>query len=191
MSNTAECAAVERVRERARALGLADPPVSLRGSKVPEILFCTFDPQADAFHVVYADLTAADLQRHELADVGERRVVAWSVDEFRRGVEVAIEDGVTTSFSAEYPRYLRDPDYRQRTQSRFPDERADVALRVADRVRKARLAKGWSVAELARRMGMAPPNVHRLESGRHVALMATVLRLAAALEVPVESLVRR
>jgi hypothetical protein len=172
-------------------LGLAPPPPRRAGPPaVPDILVCTYDPQRDRFRVVYVDLSAHELARAELADVGDRRVIAWDVDEFRRGVEVALNDGTTTSFSAELPRYLRDEAWRQRADERRGAGAGALGARVAHRVCAAREALGWSVAELARRAGMAAPNVHRVEAGRHAPSPQTVARLAAALGVPLQQLVQ-
>lgn len=178
--------------DHATNLGLATP-VRIRPAgvpAVPDILLCTFDVARDKFHVVYSDLSSQDLARGELFDVGARQVVAWAVDEFRRGVEVALDDGSTTSFSAEFPRYLHDEDYRRRVDSRRGPKGQGLDERVALRIRAERDRLGWSVAELARRAGMAAPNVHRVVSGKHVPSMQTVARLAAALGVPLERLLR-
>ena len=156
---------------------------------VPDILACTFDRSLDAFRVHYVDHTVLTLERAELTDAGERSVVAWTVDEFRRGVEVVLEDGTTTSFSAEYPRYQRDVDYRRRVDAKHSG-RGDLGPRVAARVRALREERGWSVAELARRCEMAAPNLHRLESGKHVPTTRTLLRAAEALGVPLDRLLR-
>lgn len=178
--------------ERAWNLGLGVRPRRRRSGvpAVPDIIICTFDAERDSFHVVYADLTVQDLARAELADVGERQVVAWGVDEFSRGVEVVLEDGSITSFSAEFPLYLHDEDYRRRVDARRGPKGQDLGERVALRVRAERERQGWSVAELARRADMAAPNVHRVESGKHVPSMQTVARLAEALGVPMERLLR-
>lgn len=178
--------------DHATSLGLA-PPVRLRRAgvpAVPNILLCTFDVASDKFHVVYSDLSTQDLARGELVDVGARQVVAWGVDDFGRGVEVALDDGTTTSFSAEFPRYLHDEDYRRRVDSRRGPKGQDLGERVARRIRAERERLGWSIAELARRAEMAAPNVHRVETGKHVPSMQTVARLAAALGVPLERLLR-
>jgi DNA-binding XRE family transcriptional regulator len=165
------------------------PPGDATDPPVPDLLLCTFDRAHDHFHVVYADLSRAELPRSALAEVGDLQVEAWEIDGLRRGVEVALEDGTITSFSAELPRYLSDPEYRRRVDARRAPAGEDLRARVASRVRAARLARGWTVAELGRRAGMAAPNVHRLEAGAHVPSMATVARLAAALELPLARLV--
>jgi len=187
MSATIDYAVVER--SRASFAGLAEPTQS-GVPDVPDILVCTFDQWADAFRVVYFDQSVLTLRRGELADVGDSAVVAWSVDEFHRGVEVVLEDGVVTSFSAEFPRYLRDKEYRGKVDTRFERRDGDIGLRVAARVRGIREERGWSVAELARRCKMAAPNVHRLESGKHAPTTRTLVRVAEALEVPLDRLLR-
>jgi DNA-binding XRE family transcriptional regulator len=174
------------VRSRGSRLGLEEASSGPQAEVAP-ILTCTFDVASDSFRIVHTDLTAADLRRDELAGADALGVVAWSVDEFRRGVEVVFEDGSVTSFSAEYPWYLHDEAFRARVDAR--NQRDDLAGRVARRVREAREGHGWSVTELARRAGMAAPNVHRVESGKHVPSTATVLRLAEALAVPLQRLV--
>lgn len=60
--------------------------------------------------------------------------------------------------------------------------------RVANRVRKFRNEKGWSVAELARRADMKRPNLSRLEAGRHSPTLETMERLADALGIRVVDL---
>lgn len=188
MSTAIDRVAVERARASFAGLVALDERPTAGLPAVPDILVCTFDRGSDVFRVVYADHTALSLGRGELADVGERTVVAWSVDEFHRGVEVVLEDGAVTSFSAEFPRYLRDGAYRRRVDARRGGCGGDLGTRVAARVRALREERGWSVAELARRCGMAAPNVHRLESGKHVPTTRTLVRVAEGLEVALERL---
>jgi DNA-binding Xre family transcriptional regulator len=184
-----DLAVIERSRAVFSALeDTASPKVS-GIPEVPDILVCTFDDSTDAFRIVYHDHTSLTLERSELADVESRSVLAWDIDEFRRGVEVVLEDGSTTSFSAEFPRYLRDIGYRRKVDRKRG--RSDLGERVATRVREIRRKRGWSVAELARQCEMAAPNVHRLESGKHVPTTQTLLRIAEALEVPLERLLRK
>jgi len=187
-----DVAHARRALQGAGALGLAATPRARRSGvpAVPNILLCSFDEGRDAFHVVYEDLSTQDLARGELVDVGARQVVAWNIDAFRRGVEVAFDDGTMTSFSAEFPRYLHDEDYRRSVDARRGPKGQDLGEQVASSVREERERLGWSIAELARRADMAAPNVHRVEAGKHVPSMQTVARLAAALGVPFERLVR-
>lgn len=184
-----------RLIERARAtLETTNPSPSRagagRGVRVPDILSCVYDPVARAFLVRYEDLSDAQVQQDELDGLAGRAVVACFVDEFRRGVEVVLDDGTVTSFSAEYPRYLRDEVYRRSVDAMRAGSPRDLGPRVARQVQRVRRGKGWSVAELARRSGIAAPNVHRVESGRHVPSTATLVRLSEALEVPLAALLK-
>ncbi len=56
------------------------------------------------------------------------------------------------------------------------------------RVKALRLQQELTTTELARRAGMAPPNLHRLERGVHEPTLATLKRIAEALGVPVDTL---
>lgn len=192
MSVAIDLRLIERARMTAQATDLSPARVpGGRGARVPDILSCVYDPVARAFQVRYLDLSYAQVGQEELAGLVGRSIVACSVDEFRRGVEVVLDDGTVTSFSAEYPRYLRDEAYRRSVDARRggggPD---DLGQRVARHVRQVRSEKGWSVSELARRSGIAAPNVHRVESGKHVPSTATLVRLAEALEVSLATLLK-
>jgi DNA-binding Xre family transcriptional regulator len=190
MSAAIDLRLIERTRATAQATGLsrANAPED-DGARVPDILSCIYDPVGRAFHVRYMDLSHAYVGHEELAGLAGRWIVACSVDEFRRGVEIVLDDGSVTSFSAEYPRYLRDEAYRRRADARRGGGE-DLGRRVARHVRQVRSEKGWSVTELARRSGIAAPNLHRVESGKHVPSTATLVRLSEALEVPLARLLK-
>lgn len=190
MSTALDLNLIERSRAAFSGLVAVGKPQAAGIPKVPDILACTFDRSQDAFRVLYVDHSALTLGRGELSGVGGRAVAAWVVDELRRGVEVVLEDGSVSSFSSEFPRYLRDEDYRRKVDRRRGRSCGDLGARVAQRVRSLREKRGWSVAELARRCGMAAPNVHRLESGKHIPTTRTLVRVAQGLEVALERLLR-
>ena len=52
-----------------------------------------------------------------------------------------------------------------------------------------RKASAWTLADLAERTDMARPNICRIEAGRHLPSLETLLRLARALNVSVADLV--
>ena len=54
-------------------------------------------------------------------------------------------------------------------------------MRLADLIRDERNKRGWSQSELARRAGVSPSVVNRLESGKRVGHADTIARVAAAL----------
>lgn len=54
---------------------------------------------------------------------------------------------------------------------------------IGSQIRALRQERGWSLAELARRAGTSAPTLHRYESGWDRFELATLRRLAAALDV--------
>ncbi len=189
MSAAIDLKLIERIRATVQTTGLspADAPES-GSARVPDVLSCVYDPVDRVFWIRYTDLSYAHVEQEELAGLAGRWIVACSVDEYRRGVEIVLDDGSVTSFSAEYPRYLRDEVYRRRADARRGDGAEDLGQRVARQVRQVRSEKGWSVTELARRSGIAAPNLHRVESGKHIPSTPTLVRLSAALQVPLARL---
>src|SRR5688500_1430618 len=67
---------------------------------------------------------------------------------------------------------------------RTADGARALAARAAERVRVARTEAGLSQAGLARRVGLARPNVARREAARQLPSLSTLRRVAAALSVP-------
>lgn len=191
MSIALDRALIAEMRQRACRAGLARAtPAKAVSLAVPDLATCLYDPSTERFRLLYIDGTLLDIRREELADADGRVVVACRVDASGRGVDVAFEDGAMTSFSAEFPHYLRDAAYRARVDARRGGGRDDLGQRVGHRVREIRHARGLSITDLSRRTGIAAPNLHRLESGRHVPSTATLVRVAASLGVSVARLVR-
>ena len=59
---------------------------------------------------------------------------------------------------------------------------------LSNRVREAREARGWTQAQLAERIGVSRKTVNTVENGVFVPSTIVALKLAAALETPVETL---
>ncbi|WP_184059351.1 helix-turn-helix transcriptional regulator [Sphingomonas aerophila] len=59
---------------------------------------------------------------------------------------------------------------------------------LANRLREAREARGWTQAELAARMGVSRKTVNTVENGVFVPSTVVALKAARVLERPVESL---
>ena len=57
-----------------------------------------------------------------------------------------------------------------------------------NRLRQAREARGWTQAQLADAIGVSRKTVNTVENGVFVPSTVIALKLAAALEMPVESL---
>lgn len=59
----------------------------------------------------------------------------------------------------------------------------EIELRLAQRVKAARLAKGWSQEELADRAGLHRTFISQIERAVKISTIRTVDRIAKALEV--------
>jgi transcriptional regulator with XRE-family HTH domain len=68
---------------------------------------------------------------------------------------------------------------------------SDICVRVGRKIRKLRLAKGWSQQLLADHAELERAHLSRLEEGRREAGLRVLERIAMALDVEVEDLVRR
>lgn len=66
------------------------------------------------------------------------------------------------------------------------DNSHGTALPVGHQIRELRVARGWSLNELARRVGTSAPALHRYESGWDRFEVATLRRIAAALGARLE-----
>ena len=67
----------------------------------------------------------------------------------------------------------------------------DICSRVGNRIRELRQAKGWSQQMLADHAQIERAHMTRLEEGRKEAGLRILERIADALEVGIEDLVRR
>lgn len=68
---------------------------------------------------------------------------------------------------------------------------SDICVRVGRRIRALRRAKGWSQQLLADHAELERAHLSRLEQGRREAGLRALERIANALDVEVEVLVRR
>ena len=62
----------------------------------------------------------------------------------------------------------------------------DDGCPISARIRSLRTARGWSLAELAKRAGTSAPTLHRYESGWDRFELATLRKIASALGVRLE-----
>lgn len=62
-------------------------------------------------------------------------------------------------------------------------------VRFGEAVREARLAKGWTQQELARKLKMSVPSISNIETGSRRVLLGDVFEFAKALGVEVRKLI--
>lgn len=65
-----------------------------------------------------------------------------------------------------------------------------MAWAIGQRIKAARERKGWLQEDLSEESGIARANIARLEGGRHTAHLSTLRRVAKALGLEVDSLLR-
>lgn len=67
----------------------------------------------------------------------------------------------------------------------------ELARVIADNVRAARTARDMTQGALSEKTGIAVPHISRLEKGAHLPSVATLKKVAEALEVPICALLEK
>jgi DNA-binding XRE family transcriptional regulator len=109
-------------------------------------------------------------------------------DEFGSGVVLFREDGSCIDCGVDW--VLRKIAADAEGNGDEPTAGSDLARRVAARLKAFRERSGATQREMACRLGMAPPNYHRLESGRHQPSTDTLLSIAEIMGVSLGQLVK-
>ena len=133
----------------------------------------------DTLHVRFASGAEYSVSLRQLGIRG--RPVAAALDDLEHGIVLEFSGGRTTDVASDLVLHACEPAYREAAVSRSP--RA-----IGARIRDLRLATGRTAADVARDVGLARPNYSRLEAGRHEPRVQTLVRVAAALEVPLAAL---
>jgi ribosome-binding protein aMBF1 (putative translation factor) len=108
----------------------------------------------------------------------------------RQRFEVRQQSGSRFQVPWDLVLYHQEPRYAyHKGKASQREAEASGAARIGSRIRRAREAHGWSLADLTQRTGMHPPNLSRLESGKHVPSLDTLERVADALGIRVAALV--
>ena len=107
-----------------------------------------------------------------------RRPVAASLDDLRHAVVLELSNGQIEDVASDLFLYETDPEYRAAHATPSPPPP------VGPRIRELRIALGLKAAHVAKAAGLAPSNYARLEAGGHEPRMDTLVRVAAALRVP-------
>jgi len=111
----------------------------------------------------------------------------WAApDEYGGGVVLFLADGSRTDCGADLLRLLASGASGEGEDALHA---TDLAGRVSERLRAHRMRLGLSQRAMAGRLGMAPPNYHRLEAARHRPTVETLLRVAEVMGVPLARLV--
>ena len=85
------------------------------------------------------------------------------------------------NFQEHNERLLKNPKVRKEYEKLGPE------FKLAQSLIRARLKKGWTQAELARRVGMQQPNIARLEGGNYDRVsLPTLKKVARALGAEIE-----
>jgi len=152
-----------------------------------------YQPDEKRFFVTFRNGKSYELSRSLIeADdptdiVGEPQVI-HDGEAFR----VRQRSGNEYEVAWDFVLYHQEPSYPyHKGKASQQEAEAGRAERIGARIRQERGARGWSLGELAQRTGMHPPNLSRVESGKHVPSLETLERLARALNVRVADLVAR
>lgn len=129
------------------------------------------------------DLAVVTLEALKLPSLA---IESIQLDEFRTGLEFTFPDGSMHDVAADYITWLTKPEYADA----YPTDDT-LGPRVGAAIVKLRKQRNLSQAALAERLEMAPPNLSRLESGKHVPSLDVLLRVANVLEVPLSALLAK
>jgi DNA-binding XRE family transcriptional regulator len=111
-------------------------------------------------------------------------IVHAGIDEFGGGIEFVRVDGSRTDCGADLILFMTSPSYR----AGHRHDGKDFANRVRRRIVRLRTQRGLSQRDLAEKIEMAASNYARVETGRHVPSLETLLRIARGLDVPLAEL---
>lgn len=151
-----------------------------------------YQPKENTFFVVFKNGKTYELPRDVIEEddgtamVGEPKVIHGG-----EAFQVRLKSGKTYEVAWDFVLYHQEPTYPYH-KGKPEQQRAEVrrAERIAARIRQEREARGWSLGELASRTDIQPPNLSRLESGKHVPSLETLERVADALGLRLVDLVR-
>ncbi len=107
-----------------------------------------------------------------------RKPVAAALDDLRHAVVLELSNGQVEEVASDLFLYETDTEYRAAHAARSPPPP------LGPRIRELRISLGLRAAHVAKAAGLAPSNYARLEAGGHEPRMDTLVRVAAALQVP-------
>ncbi len=145
---------------------------------------CVYDAEREEFLVTFRDGRLYRLPRNLLPEDDGTEILSVLVE--RDGSAFVVQQRSGKSFEVPWDFVLHHlepgyPYFKGRSSQRRLAK--DLAVRIGARLRRLRQEKRFTADELARRSGIHRPNITRVESGKHVPSLDTLLRIARALEV--------
>jgi DNA-binding XRE family transcriptional regulator len=152
-------------------------------------------PQTDTFMVTFLDGRAYHLPRAVFSlDLEFDRTSPVTAVTIGKDLDyyftIQFASGATFEVPWDRVLYECEPEYEYFKGHRLKQDRADLAYE-ARQVRRLRQQAGLTQEALAKRAGLARPNLARVESGRYRPSLETLERIARALGQPVSVLVSR
>lgn len=150
---------------------------------------CFYDPERHEFLIFFRDGHVYRFSRQWLPDDDGTAVLNVRVESDGSAFLVRLASGMTLEIPWDFVLYQLEPTYpffKGRVREGLEEE---SALRIGRRVRDLREAKDLTTYDLAERSGIHRPNISRIERGRHVPNLDTLMRLAQALGTSVAALV--
>ena len=150
---------------------------------------CFYDTERQELLVFFQDGHVYRLARRLVPDDDGTDVLNVRVKRDGSAFLVRLASGKSLEVPWDFVLYELEPTYPF-FKGRIPESlEEDVARRIGRRVRELREAKDLTTYELAQRSGIHRPNISRIESGRHMPNLDTLVRLAQALGTSVADLV--
>jgi DNA-binding XRE family transcriptional regulator/CheY-like chemotaxis protein len=142
-------------------------------------------PKEEAYFVAFRNGKTYELARRALeADDGTPLLAGPRIIHGGEAFEVGQRSGNTYQVPWDTVLYHQEPSYPyHKSKPAAHEEEGTRATRIGTRIRQIRDVSGLSLSDLANRTGIQPPNLSRLESGKHDPSIETLERVAAALGV--------
>jgi transcriptional regulator with XRE-family HTH domain len=150
---------------------------------------CFYDTERREFLTFFRDGHVYRLARQLVPDDDGTDVLGVRVESDGSAFFVRLASGKTLEIPWDFVLYQLEPTYPFFKGRVREGSQEEGALRIGRRVRELREGKDLTTYELAKRSGIHRPNISRIESGKHVPTLDTLMRLAQALGVSVAGLV--
>lgn len=150
---------------------------------------CFYDSERQEFLTFFLDGHVYRLARQSVPDDDGTDVLRVRVESDGSAFFVRLASGKTLEIPWDFVLYQLEPTYpffKGRIREGLEEE---GALRIGRRVREFREGKDLTTYEVARRSGIHRPNISRIENGKHVPTLDTLMRLAQALGISVAGVV--